>query len=85
MVGLLNAKALVWLASDFWQAHFQMAFGLFQAETFYHIDSDAIFPRDSFSIATYGFWCTWTLLPAKYTGWLSWRSTAKTFQACICL
>ena len=41
---LISAGALVWPVSDSWQAHFQVTFGLFQAETFFHRESDELFP-----------------------------------------
>ena len=72
----------MWLVLDPWQAHFQVAFSLFQAETFYQIKSDKIPPWPRHIQKTQVqlqhmlfFWCGWRLLLAKYIVWPSWRHT----------
>ena len=90
---LIRTAALVWLVSESLQAHFQVAFGLFQADIFCHVESHGISPWPKqlqetqvplhhvlFGVAEYFYWQSilGDLLGDEIY-------CAKTFQTCICL
>ena len=92
MVGfsLVSVKALVWLVSDSWQAQFQVAFGLSQANTFSYTKNDEISPWPKHLQETQAQLQHMPLVWLdNFTGNIHWVSFLKkyctnTLQACTC-